>query len=178
MIPEQTQIATSDISTWRVVPAESNPGEHEYGTWAVAAGDSEEYDLYLEVLDAEHPRQVAQFIVDAVTNHARRLQLHGALAHVEQARRQQHAVDPELTSSTYRLPDVCKLSGLAEILGRLATQINSDAPGGDRAEQHRRLYAQLTQLALATVAWMESILAREIDLKVPDTTMPAAAASR
>ncbi|MED7925856.1 hypothetical protein SMD20_16505 [Nonomuraea sp. LP-02] len=58
---------------WTVIPGQTNPDKDEHGTWAVTAGDVEQYDLYFEIADAAHPRQVAEFVVEAMQSHATRL---------------------------------------------------------------------------------------------------------
>ncbi|MGI8332749.1 hypothetical protein ACRYCC_22605 [Actinomadura scrupuli] len=37
MVPDHLQLGTSDVQTWRAVPAEDNPTGEEHGAWAVVA---------------------------------------------------------------------------------------------------------------------------------------------
>ncbi|WP_433433074.1 hypothetical protein [Nonomuraea sp. CA-141351] len=159
-IPAPEQIGSVDLDTWRVVPAESNPDKHEHGAWAIAGGDGDEYDLYLEVLDADQPQKVAQFIVDAVSQHARQLRLQGALARVEQvwAQQQEDERAGVLAVSNPGLPDAVKLAQLVAAMGDLAHAVGEVVPQQQRAAHRERVYDQLAQVASITVAWMEATL--------------------
>ncbi|GAA2641504.1 MULTISPECIES: hypothetical protein [Nonomuraea] len=157
MIPEREQIGSVDLTTWRVVPADGNPDKDEHGAWAIAGGDSDEYDLYLEVREADRPREVARFVVEAVTRHARGLRLKGALADVAHVRDRQPA-DDERAPSNPSLPDVTKLAHLVEAVGGLAHEVSQAVPRDERGAYQDRLYGQLAQVAATTVAWMEAVL--------------------
>ncbi|MEU8380455.1 hypothetical protein [Streptosporangium sp. NPDC048865] len=161
MVPRCEQLGSVDLTTWRVVPGETNHEEKETGVWAVAGGDGDDYSLYLEVLDAERPREVAEFVVESVTGHAHRLRLEGALAEVERERRRQRAEDEGSDPSNPHLVEVAKLAGLVEQVGGIGREFGRDRFHTGREELDRRLYAQLTQVAATAVAWMESILSRE-----------------
>lgn len=160
MVPRCEQLGSVDLTTWRVVPGEANPEKEETGVWAIAGGDGDDYSLYMEVLDAERPREVAGFIVDAVTGHAHRLRLEGALAEVERERRRQRAEGDALDPSNPHLVEVAKLAGLVEQVGGIGREFGRDRFDTGREDLDKRLYAQLTQVAATAVAWMESILAR------------------
>jgi hypothetical protein len=73
-----------DADTWRAVPAPANPGGSRSQAWVIVAGDyaSEgEPDVWIEVLDAEFPKDVAEFIVQAVQNeYARQTRAEGSQA--------------------------------------------------------------------------------------------------
>lgn len=71
-IPDSSQIGTDDVMTWRAVPTPNNPSGDELGSWLVVAGDGDEVDVYIEVITAEYPKRVAEFIVSAVQAHALR----------------------------------------------------------------------------------------------------------
>ncbi|WP_436757978.1 hypothetical protein [Streptosporangium sp. V21-05] len=160
MVPRCEQLGSVDLTTWRVVPGEANHEKEETGVWAIAGGDGDDYSLYVEVLDAERPREVAGFIVDAVTGHAHRLRLEGALAEVERERRRQRAEDDALDPSSPHLVEVAKLAGLVEQVGGIGREFGHDRFHTGREDLDKRLYSQLTQVAATAVAWMESILAR------------------
>lgn len=160
MVPRCEQLGSVDLTTWRVVPGEANHEKEETGVWAIAGGDGDDYSLYVEVLDAERPREVAGFIVDAVTGHAHRLRLEGALAEVERERRRQRAEEDTLDPSSPHLVEVAKLAGLVEQVGGIGREFGRDRFHTGREDLDKRLYSQLTQVAATAVAWMESILAR------------------
>lgn len=69
------RVGRVDADTWYAAPAPSNPEGSRTGGWVIAAGDYAEEgepDVWIEVLDVEHPEDVAKFIVQAVRNeHAR-----------------------------------------------------------------------------------------------------------
>lgn len=72
IINTATRIGNTDINTWRAIPAPKNTDPERLGTWCVVAGEYEEADVWIEVT-AEHPQDVAEFIVQAVRNeHERR----------------------------------------------------------------------------------------------------------
>ncbi|AQZ63279.1 unnamed protein product [[Actinomadura] parvosata subsp. kistnae] len=157
MIPEREQIGSVELTTWRVVPGESNPDKNEDGVWGIAGGDSDEYALYLEVLDAECPKKVAEFIVEAVTSHVRRLRLEGALADVHHLREQQQAVDDVLDPSNPHLVEEPKLARLIEQVGQVGGEFVRDRFSTGPDDLQTRLYPQLTAVAATAVAWMEGI---------------------
>jgi len=161
MVPRREQLGSVDLTTWRVVPGETNHGKEETGVWAIAGGDGDDYTLYAEVLDAERPREVAEFIVEAVTDHAHRLRLEGALAEVERERRRQRAEDGALDPSSPHLAEVVKLAALVEQVGGIGREFGRDRFQTGHEELDGRLYSQLAQVAATAVAWMESVLARE-----------------
>lgn len=160
MIPEPEQTGSVDLTTWRVVPGESNPDGNEYGAWGIAGGDSDEYSFYMEVLGAEQPKKTAQFVLDAVTGHARQLRLEGALASVQQERTRQRAANDLLDPSNLNLIEEAKLAALIDDVGGVGRIFNQDRFTSGRDELDKRLYAQLTQVAATAVAWMECIHAR------------------
>ena len=173
MIPEGVQIGTTDVATWRSVPAESNVDGDTDGAWAVVGGDGDEYDLYVEVVDAEAPKRVAEFIIESVKGHAHGLRCEAALSDVERERGRQRAEDPETDPSNLHLPDVTRLAGLIEEVGAIGRELHRHELGRDRTDLDKRLYEHLTQVAATTVAWMESILAREDDLPASIGSGPA-----
>ncbi|MFI6637718.1 hypothetical protein ACIBI7_53310 [Nonomuraea fuscirosea] len=148
-IPAPEQIDNIDPASWQVIPAESNPDKHEHGAWAIAAGHGDEYDLYVEVADAGHPRQVAEFIVEAVRAHATRLRLSAALEDVYSERerlRESNAV------TLYQLESV-RLGALMAKVGQLASEL--EARESDK--QQAPIYGTVTQVAALAVAWLEDI---------------------
>ncbi|MEU4404771.1 hypothetical protein AB0F88_09615 [Streptosporangium sp. NPDC023963] len=167
MDPEHEYLPPADLATWRVVPGDTNSDKHEDGTWAIVAGDGDEYDLYIEVGDAHRPKETAQFIIDAVTGHAQRLRLQRALAHIQQLRAQQ--TDDELIPADSRLPDVRKLAHLMSVVGDLAHEVGRVVPHSERAAHRERLYEHLAQVAVTTVAWMEATIDSSIPA-LPDLT--------
>jgi hypothetical protein len=161
VIPGRLQIGTADVDTWRVVPAVCNPGHDDRGAWAVAAGDvGEEPDLYFEI-SAESPKEVAEFIVAAVREHARTTRFGVAVANVEQELKQERSRRVVVTPANPHLPDAVKLACLVEHVGSLAGELTYDPAGGSRAERGKRLYARLTQLATGVLGWMEAIMSQD-----------------
>ncbi|TDD97673.1 hypothetical protein [Actinomadura rubrisoli] len=68
---EDPHIGGVDIDTWRAQPAPDNPGGTRTRCWVILAGEYDETDVWIEV-HAEYPKDVAEFIVQAVRNeHAR-----------------------------------------------------------------------------------------------------------
>jgi hypothetical protein len=156
-IPTPEQISTVDLASWTVVPSQSNPEKDDRGAWAVTAGDEEQYDLYFEIADAAYPRQVAEFIVEAVQAHATQLRLSIAFDNVlhERERLRAHPAGADL----YELGRGRVVAMMAQ-LGKLAAEAYETAPAPERAAQERRIYAEVTQLAAQAVSWMEAIHAR------------------
>ncbi|GAA1255047.1 hypothetical protein GCM10009677_01080 [Sphaerisporangium rubeum] len=151
-IPTRQQIGTHDLQTWRVVPAECNPAGHPFGRWAIAAGD-EEWDLYIEVADAEDCRAVAEFIVTAVHDHAQDRR-HAAATHdirteIERLRAARHDA-----ATPYHF-DSARLTEATAALGEIARHIAT-------ARQHRRhprdhaLRRHVTHLAALLVLWLHA----------------------
>jgi len=65
-----TRIGTTYVDSWQARPAPCNPDGHRTGLWIIDAGDyahEGEADVYIEVT-AEYPKDVAEFIVQAVRN--------------------------------------------------------------------------------------------------------------
>ncbi|HTP15618.1 MAG TPA: hypothetical protein VMK13_07245 [Streptosporangiaceae bacterium] len=161
MLPSSLQVGTADAGTWRVVPAACNPAADDQGAWAVAAGDGgEEPDLYFEI-GAECPKQVAEFIVAAVREHAHAVRFSAAVADVELERSRERSRQAAVTPANPHLPDALKLACLVEQAGSLAGELTYDPAGGDRAERAKRLYARLAQVAATTLGWMEAILSQD-----------------
>ncbi|MBG0829029.1 hypothetical protein HS041_14750 [Planomonospora sp. ID67723] len=157
MIPKLQQTGTLDLDTWCVVPAESNPDRREHGAWAVAAGDSEEYDLYFEITDAEYPRQVAAFIVDAVQEHATRLRLNAAVDDVLRERERLLAIPHDAVALNRLAP--FRLMALMSRLGQIAGQLENAGKPLESEERMVRVYGDVAQVAAVALAWMESIQA-------------------
>jgi hypothetical protein len=70
------RIGTLDVRDWHARPhCEYNPTGERTRAWEIVAGDytaEGEPDVRIEIVDAEHPKDVAEFIVQAVRNeHAR-----------------------------------------------------------------------------------------------------------
>lgn len=153
-IPAFEQIGGVDLTTWHVVAAESNPDKHEQGPWAIVASDGYEYDLYIEVLDADHPRKVAEFIVEAVQEHATKLRRGAAYDDIsedrDRLRRRPRGAD------LYEL-ERPRVVALMEVLGKLAQEASQPAPAAGQAAQRRRIYEDVTCLAALAVSWMEAI---------------------
>ena len=147
-IPSPKQIDNIDPASWQVIPAESNPDKHEHGAWAIAAGHGDEYDLYIEVADAGHPRQVAEFIVEAVRAHATRLRLSAALENVvkEQERLR------ETCASLYQL-ESARLRALTAKVGQLAAELEPREP----SKEQDHIYAAVSQVTALALAWLEDI---------------------
>ncbi|MEU4830070.1 hypothetical protein [Streptosporangium sp. NPDC023615] len=160
VVPTREQPGSVDPATWRVVPGDGNDDAKEGGTWAITGGDGDENALYLEVLDAERPREVAELIVETMTGRARRSRLEGALAEVERERLRRQAEDDVLDPSNPHLVEVAKLAALVERVGEVGRELNRDRFHTGREELDEHLYERLTQVAATSVAWMESILAR------------------
>jgi len=105
VIPNRLQAGTTDVSTWRVVPAPCNPGGDEQGGWAVAGGDAgDDPDLYFEI-SAECPKKVAEFIVAAANQHAHAVRFSSVVADVEQERRRERSRYTPMTPGNPHLPD-------------------------------------------------------------------------
>jgi hypothetical protein len=164
MIPSRLQIGTADVGTWRVIPASCNPGSSEHGAWAVVAGDAgEEPDLYFEIT-AEAPKQVAEFIVEAVREHAHAARFRTAIADMQQERKHERSRCAVVTPANPHLPDALKLACLVEHTGSLAGELTYDPASGNRAERGKRLYGRLAQLAAGALGWMEAILSQDAEL--------------
>jgi len=69
------RVGRVDADAWYAKPAPTNPTGSRTGGWVIVAGDYAEEgepDVWIEILDVEHPKDVAEFIVQAVRNeHAR-----------------------------------------------------------------------------------------------------------
>lgn len=64
------RIGTSDVESWRAVPVDGNPEGVRTHLWCIVAGDyadEGEPDIYIEVT-GEYPKDIAEFIVQAVRN--------------------------------------------------------------------------------------------------------------
>jgi hypothetical protein len=163
MIPSRLQVGSAGAESWRAEPAPCNPEKEERGTWAVMAGDpGEEADLYFEIT-AESPKDVAEFIVAAVREHASVSRFNTAVADVEQERRRVRSRCAEVTPANPTLPDALKLACLTDLFGGLAHELTGDPFGGERSERDKRLYAALAELAAGAVGWMEAILSRDAE---------------
>lgn len=156
-VPASEQIGTVDLASWTVVPGQSNPEKDDHGAWAVTAGDVEQYDLYFEIADAAHPRQVAEFVVEAVQAHATRLRLGAAFADVERERERLRARPPG--ADLYE-GDRARVVVMMAELGRLAAEAYEPAPAAESAAQRERVYDGVTRLAALAVGWLEAVHAR------------------
>lgn len=145
----------NDPDTWRAVPASANLTGADKGRWAVAAGDAGEYDLYVEVMDAEDPKAVAEFIAAAVRLHARKLWLEGALADIQEERDRLKA-EPPLTDANVRRIGYGRLLGLVEQLGQISAEVNKPR-NSTWAKLEQRVYPQMTRMAALLVIWMEQV---------------------
>ncbi|MEU7856310.1 hypothetical protein [Nonomuraea sp. NPDC049141] len=156
-IPAPEQIGTVDLASWTVVPGQSNPDKDDHGAWAVTAGDEEQNALYFEIADATHPRQVAEFLVEAVQAHATRMRLGAAFDDVlrERERGRRAPVGADLYEK-----DRGRLVALMAQLGQVAAEVYEPAPAPERDEQRKRVYDGVTQVAALAVAWLEAIHAR------------------
>lgn len=68
------RIGTADVNDWYIRPEHGNPG-HRSGVWVIEAGDyadEGEPDLQIRI-EAEHSKDVAEFIVQAVRNEYARI---------------------------------------------------------------------------------------------------------
>lgn len=161
MIPSRMQVGSAGAGSWHAEPAPCNPEGEEHGTWAVMAGDpGEEPDLYFEIT-AECPKDVAEFIVAAVREHASTSRFTAAVADVEQERQRVRSRCAEVTPASLALPDALKLACLAEGLGSLAREVTADPFTGERDGCDKRLYVVLAEVAAGVVGWMEAILSRD-----------------
>lgn len=156
-IPTPEQIGTVDLASWTVVPGRSNLDKDEHGAWAVTAGDEEQYDLYFEVADAVHPRQVAEFIVEAVQAHATQLRLNAAFADV--LRERERLRTRPSGADLYEL-DRSRVVAMMAQLGKLAAEAYEPAPASEQDAQTQRIYDEVTHLAALAVSWLEAIHAR------------------
>ncbi|WP_433187792.1 hypothetical protein [Actinoallomurus sp. CA-150999] len=160
VIPDITQVGTSDVQTWRAVPAQNNPSGDELGAWAVVAGDGEEADVFLDVT-AEYPQRVAEFVATAVRAEAAGRRFAGAAGDIAaELDRQRHADQP-LTAAGPYLADPVRLAMLVEQLGVVAREITTGG-GQSRGEAGKRLYEHLIQVGATTIGWMEALLARDL----------------
>ncbi|WP_345475951.1 hypothetical protein, partial [Actinoallomurus oryzae] len=65
---DDPRIGSVDIDTWHAIPAPKDAApEERLGGYCIVAGDCDEADVWIEVT-AEHPKDVAEFIVQAVRN--------------------------------------------------------------------------------------------------------------
>ncbi|MFC5828505.1 hypothetical protein [Nonomuraea insulae] len=152
-IPVPEQIGTVDLASWTVIPGQSNPNKDDHGAWAVTAGDVEQYDLYFEVADAARPRQVAEFIVEAVQAHATRLRLGAAFADVERKREGLRTKPPG--ADLYE-GDRSRVVAMMAQLGKLAAEAYEPAPAAERDAQRQRVYDGVTEVAALAVCWLEA----------------------
>ncbi|MFS1298802.1 hypothetical protein [Streptosporangium longisporum] len=162
VMPTREQPGSVDPATWRVVPGEGNDDARQDGTWAITGADGDEHALYLEVRDAERPREVAELIVATMAGHTRRSRMEGALAEVERERLRRQAEDDVLDPANPHLVEVVKLAALVERIGEVGRELNRDRFHTGREELDKHLYERLTQVAATAVAWMEGIQARDV----------------
>jgi hypothetical protein len=71
-INDDPRIGSVDITTWQAIPHPDNKTSARTGGWCVVAGDLDEADVWIDV-EAEYPKDVAEFIVEAVRNEYARL---------------------------------------------------------------------------------------------------------
>ncbi|MFB4275710.1 hypothetical protein ACBJ59_10495 [Nonomuraea sp. MTCD27] len=155
-IPAFEQIGGVDLTSWRVVPGEANPHKDEQGSWAIVGGD--ENDLHIEVLDAGNsPRRVAEFIVEAVQEHATKLRRSAAYDDISRERDKLSGRPRGADLYELERPRVVAMMG---VLGKLAEEAYEPAPAAVRDEQERRIYGEVTCLAALAVCWMEAFHAR------------------
>lgn len=155
--PNPAQLGRVDLDSWRVVPGEDNPEKLDWGTWSVAGGD-EFLDFDIEVSRCDTARQIAEFVLQAVQQHARTLWTEGAMADVLQAR--QERTDGPLGSSNPALfawGAVCDLMQQVTAISALF-QEGLTARARDRDE---RLYPLYARLAATLLVLMEQIRADE-----------------
>ncbi|MEO3807875.1 hypothetical protein ABGB17_02610 [Sphaerisporangium sp. B11E5] len=151
-IPTRQQLGTYDFQTWRVVPAESNPNAHPGGRWAIAAGD-EEWDLYIEVADAEESRTVAEFVVSAVQTHAEHLRHAAAVDDIRTEVEHLRATRHDATTPYHH--EIARLTEATAALGEIAQHIAT-------ARQHRRhpgdqaLRERVVHLAALLALWLHA----------------------
>lgn len=156
-IPRPEQIGTVDLASWTVIPGQTNPDKDEHGPWAVTAGDVEQYDLYFEIADAAHPRQVAEFVVEAVQAHATRLRLAAAFDDVAREREKLRTRPPG--TDLYE-GERGRVVAMTALLGRLAAEAYEPAPAAQRDAQRQRIYDDVVQVAAHAVSWLEAHHAR------------------
>lgn len=156
MIPEHAQIGTEDVASWRARPHPDNKDGHELGAWLITAGDCGD-DVWIEVLHAEYPKHVAEFIVEAVQAHATRLRLGAAFEDVYRERERRRARPPG--ADLYEM-DRSRVVAMMTQLGHLAAEAYEPAPAAEADAQTRRVYDGVTHLAALAVGWLEAIHAR------------------
>jgi hypothetical protein len=155
-IPRPEQIDNQDLTTWQLVPAESNQERDEYGPWAIVAGE-EAYDLYIEIADAAYPKHVAEFILEAVQAHATRLRLTAAFDDIAREREQMRSRPRD--ADLYELERGRVVAMMAQ-LGKLAAEAYEAAPAAEAEAEMKRYYEGVTRLAALAVSWLEAIHAR------------------
>lgn len=154
-IPAFEQIGGVDLTSWHVVPAATNPDKDNDAPWAIIGGD--ECDLHIEVADVDHPRQVAEFIVEAVQAHADKLRRSAAYDDItcERERLRTRPRGADLYES-----ERARVVAMTAQLGKLAAEAYEPAPAAGRDAQRQRVYEDVTRLAALAVCWMEAIHAR------------------
>jgi hypothetical protein len=156
VIPEREKIGTEDIASWHARPHPDNTDGNEVGAWLITAGDCGD-DVWLEVLHTEYPKQVAEFIVEAVQSHATRLRLSAAFEDVYRERERRRA---RPTGADLYEMDRGRVVAMMTQLGQLAAEAYEPAPPAEADAQARRVYDGVTHLAAMAVCWLEAIHAR------------------
>ncbi|WP_433520169.1 hypothetical protein ACQP2T_63560 (plasmid) [Nonomuraea sp. CA-143628] len=151
--PTPAQLGNVDLDSWRAVPGEDNPEKLDWGRWAVAGGD-EVLEPYIEIVGSDTAKQIAEFIVDAVQQHARKLWAEGAMADVLEARQQ---VGGEDSCALFAWGAVCDLVQQVSVISAVF-QDGLTARAGDRPE---RLYPLYARLAATLLMHMEQIRAND-----------------
>jgi hypothetical protein len=154
-IPAPDRLCVTDIASWHARPHPDNEAGDELGPWLVLAGD--ENDVWIEVSHVEYPKNVAEFIVEAVQAHATRLRLAAAFEDVARERGRLRANRPG--ADLYEGVRGRVVVMLAE-LGKLADEAYETPPAADRDAQERRVYDRVTRVAALAVAWLEAIHSR------------------
>lgn len=152
MIPAPTpaQFGNADLDSWRVVPGEDNPEKLDYGTWSVAGGD-EFLDFDIEVSRCDTSRQIAEFVLAAVQQHARKLWAEGAMADVLDARTQLE--EGKDSNALWAWGAVCDLMTQVAAIGNVFQQ-RLGRRGSDRDQ---RLYPLYARMAATLLMHMEKI---------------------
>ncbi|MFG1683469.1 hypothetical protein ACGFNP_25095 [Nonomuraea sp. NPDC049269] len=150
--PTPAQLGNVDLDSWRVVPGEDNPEKLDWGRWAVAGGD-EFLEPYIEIVGSDTAKQIAEFLVEAVQQHARKLWTEGAMAAMLQARQQ----IGEPAQTLFAWGAVCDLMQQISAISAIF-QEGLTTRGRDRDE---RLYPLYANLAATLLMHMEQIRADE-----------------
>ena len=154
-IPAAERLCVTDIASWRTRPHPDNEDGDRLGPWLIVAGD--ENDVWIEVSHVEYPKDVAEFIVEAVQQHATRLRLAAAFEDVARERERLRSQQPgaDLYEGARS-----RVGAMMTVLGNLAGQAYETVPVAEVGAQERRIYDEVTRVAALAVGWLEAIHSR------------------